>query len=187
MVTGIIHLVQVDQDELVRVRLQPGHRRSHHLLVRKAIFPRGVETGVHGVLRDQLLEPVITGNCRLQPAAVGSGKQVILGKGGNIRILQIRSRTIVQVWPGADQERGIAGLGIRERAAVHRRPGALLAQPVQVGHHLRLERGVLSQSIDQDENQAPGGSHAGCASRLRGCEAQWRAVGKQRIHQGACP
>ena len=156
VVAGIVHLVDVDQDELILPGIEPGKRGVHHIPIRESVLAGGVVRLVDGLLRDELLEPVVPADRGPQAGPVRGAEQVILCPCWDIRILQVHGRPVIDIGPGAGHQAGVSRLRVRGRAAVHGGPRALLAQLVQEWHHFGFVGGVIAQGVDQHEHYPPG-------------------------------
>ena len=109
---GIIHLVNMDEHQLI---IAGNHWQGgfHNGLIGSGILAGSVIRSIHSGLRNELLEPVIAGDGGTQAEAVNGGKNVILGKGGDIGIIQINGRSIArrqsEWWYSPAQSRKAAG------------------------------------------------------------------------------
>ena len=187
VVAGIIHLIDVNQREEVIVGLQPRQRGVDHGTVSGRVFAGRVEAGIHRSLRDQALEPVVAGDRGLPAGALDGRDQVILRPGGDLGVVEVDGGAIAHIGPGAGEQRRVARLRIARRPAVDRRRRAAAAQLVQKRHHIGLERRILAQGVDQDEDHPPGQGRAQRFARRRRRIMEQRPVSIDRVHQARGP
>ncbi len=107
----VIHLVDVDQHQLVGRVVQPGQGGIHHVQVGGFVLPGGEEPGVQVSRGDQLLKPVVTRGSRLYPQPAGGGENVVLRHGWDDFIVQVHGGHIAQVVPGTGHQHPVTGRG----------------------------------------------------------------------------
>jgi len=152
---NVVHLVDVDQHQLVGRVVQPGQGGIHHVQVGGFILPGGEEPGVQVSRGDQLLKPVVTGGSRLHPQPAGSGKNVVLRHGWDDFIVEVHGGHIAQVVPGTGHQHPVTGRGEGWYTAVNGGGSPLIFEGIQHRHDRSVIGGILAQSINDHEDHPP--------------------------------
>jgi hypothetical protein len=179
VVAGVIDLVEMDQDQPVLARGEPGFRRRHDRHIGRVVLAGGKETGIALGGGDHALEPVVAGDGRAQTGAMRHSEEGLGRQRRQLLVIEIDGRCAADFRIGPAEQEGPHGLGVGGRAGQHLGRGAQRSQPGEGGHELGVDRRVVAQRVDKHNDQALRLRAAGGFRGGQGLSEKWSAEGCQ--------